>query len=281
MSKIIVTPKNEKHLNKLLDDKIDAVLLSIENLSVNSEYYISLNKLREILPKIKEKNKEVFISVNKIMHNYDIEELKICMQTLKELNVDKILFYDLSILSIADKLNITNKLVIYNEHSNASINSHKFYQSYGVDESLITSDITLEEINEIKKQTGIKLIVPVYGHIPIMYSRRYLLTNYFNHIKKQKTSPYYYFKQNEDKYIIKEEAYGTAIYSGKIINLDEEYKKYQNTFDYIILYSNFIDASIYDNTIKHYLNINELDKFNNSYKGFAYTKTTYKVKKDE
>ena len=281
MSKIIVTPKNEKHLNKLLDDKIDAVLLSIENLSVNSEYYISLNKLREILPKIKEKNKEVFISVNKIMHNYDIEELKICMQTLKELNVDKILFYDLSILSIADKLNITNKLVIYNEHSNASINSHKFYQSYGVDESLITSDITLEEINEIKKQTGIKLIVPVYGHIPIMYSRRYLLTNYFNHIKKQKTSPYYYFKQNEDKYIIKEEAYGTAIYSGKIINLDEEYKKYQNTFDYIILYSNFIDASIYDNTIKHYLNINDLDKFDNSYKGFAYTKTTYKVKKDE
>lgn len=281
MSKIIVTPKNEKHLNKLLDDKIDAVLLSIENLSVNSEYYISLNKLREILPKIKEKNKEVFISVNKIMHNYDLEKLKICMQTLKELNVDKILFYDLSILSIADKLNITNKLVIYNEHSNASINSHKFYQSYGVDESLITSDITLEEINEIKKQTGIKLIVPVYGHIPIMYSRRYLLTNYFNHIKKQKTSPYYYFKQNEDKYIIKEEPYGTAIYSGKIINLDEEYQKYQNTFDYIILYSNFIDASIYDNTIKHYLNINELDKFNNSYKGFAYTKTTYKVKKDE
>lgn len=281
MSKIIVTPKNEKHLNKLLDDKIDAVLLSIENLSINSEYYISLNKLREILPKIKEKNKEVFISVNKIMHNYDLEKLKICMQTLKELNVDKILFYDLSILSIADKLNITNKLVIYNEHSNASINSHKFYQSYGVDESLITSDITLEEINEIKKQTGIKLIVPVYGHIPIMYSRRYLLTNYFNHIKKQKTSPYYYFKQNEDKYIIKEEAYGTAIYSGKIINLDEEYKKYQNTFDYIILYSNFIDASIYDNTIKHYLNINDLDKFDNSYKGFAYTKTTYKVKKDE
>lgn len=281
MSKIIVTPKNEKHLNKLLDDKIDAVLLSIENLSINSEYYISLNKLREILPKIKEKNKEVFISVNKIMHNYDIEELKICMQTLKELNVDKILFYDLSILSIADKLNITNKLVIYNEHSNASISSHKFYQSYGVDESLITSDITLEEINEIKKQTGIKLIVPVYGHIPIMYSRRYLLTNYFNHIKKQMTSPYYYFKQNEDKYIIKEETYGTAIYSGKIINLDEEYQKYQNTFDYIILYSNFIDASIYDNTIKHYLNINELDKFNNSYKGFAYTKTTYKVKKDE
>ena len=281
MSKIIVTPKNEKHLNKLLDDKIDAVLLSIENLSINSEYYISLNKLREILPKIKEKNKEVFISVNKIMHNYDLEKLKICMQTLKELNVDKILFYDLSILSIADKLNITNKLVIYNEHSNASINSHKFYQSYGVDESLITSDITLEEINEIKKQTGIKLIVPVYGHIPIMYSRRYLLTNYFNHIKKQKTSPYYYFKQNEDKYIIKEEPYGTGIYSGKIINLDEEYQKYQNTFDYIILYSNFIDASIYDNTIKHYLNINELDKFNNSYKGFAYTKTTYKVKKDE
>ncbi len=95
------------------------------------------------------------------------------------------------------------------------------------------------------------------------------------------TSPYYYFKQNEDKYIIKEEPYGTGIYSGKIINLDEEYKKYQNTFDYIILYSNFIDASIYDNTIKHYLNINDLDKFDNSYKGFAYTKTTYKVKKDE
>ena len=51
MSKIIVTPKNEKHLNKLLDDKIDAVLLSIENLSINSEYYISLNKNNYVFQK--------------------------------------------------------------------------------------------------------------------------------------------------------------------------------------------------------------------------------------
>lgn len=281
MSKIIAMPKNKKHLETLLNLNINAILLSLENLAVNMSYPISLDRLKRLVPQIKKKNKQVFISLNKIMHNHDIEMLTQTLKVLKELNVDKIIFYDLSLIPLAEKLNITDKLVIAQEHSNASIESHNFYNSYGINTSLITSDITIEEVKEIKKQTKMELIIPVYGHIPIMYSRRYLITNYLNHIHKKKESDYYYFKQNEDTYIIQEEPYGTAIYNGKILNLDKEYQENQSFFDYVILYSNFIDETTYNKTIKNYLNIDSINNFEKTYKGFAYTKTIYKVKKDE
>ena len=82
MSKIIACPNSKEELNKIVSIDIDAILLSIENLSVNSHYYIDINTLQDVLPKLN--NKEVFVSLNKLMKNKDINYLK----EMEEMNLD-------------------------------------------------------------------------------------------------------------------------------------------------------------------------------------------------
>lgn len=282
MSKIIAVPSNSNQLEKLLDLDIDAILFSIKDLSVNSNYFIDIEYLTRIIPKIKTKNIKILVSLNKIMHNYDIPILTNTLLKLNDLDIDKILFYDLSIIELKEKLNIKKELVISNEHSNASIYSNQFYLDYNINTCLITSDITLEEVKEIKSNTKMQIILPVYGHVPIMYSRRYLLTNYFEYIKQEKKNPYYYIKDKDTTVIVKEEPFGTSIYNNEVLNLDKEFFENKELLDYIILYSEFIDDDEYISTIKYYIDI-EADKvktFESNYKGFSYDKTIYKVKDD-
>ena len=95
MSKLIVSANSKKHLMELLKKDIDGVILSITNLSVNDSYYVDV----DFLDTVNFGNKEVFVSLNKLMHNDDLEQLRIVMNKLKSKNV-KILFYDMAVYNI-------------------------------------------------------------------------------------------------------------------------------------------------------------------------------------
>lgn len=282
MSKVVVVPKNRDNLDVLLNMDVDVVLLSISKLSVNSEYYISIYELEELLPIIRNKGKKVFISLNKIMHNSDLNMLQDVLISLDKLGVDGVVFYDYSVISIKERLNLDIKLIISREHSNASIYSNLFYKDCGIDTSLITCDITLDEVIDIKDHASINIIVPVYGCIPVMYSRRYLLSNYFSYINKDNTCDYYYIKDTSGSYIIKEEEFGTCIYNKSVLDLDYEVSIYKDKFDYILMYSEFIEEDEYIKSVNHYIDIinNKDVSFNDGYKGFSYIKTVFKVKSD-
>ena len=81
--KIIVSANSLKHLNTLLKKDIDGVVLSIDKLSVNDSFYIDVDMLDEI----DFNKKEVFVSLNKLMHNNDLEYLKIIMNKLSDMNL--------------------------------------------------------------------------------------------------------------------------------------------------------------------------------------------------
>lgn len=284
MTKIIGIPNSKKHLLELLDKNIDCILLSITDLSVNSNYYITINELKKLVNIIKSKNKEIFVSLNKLMHNYDIKKLKYTLTKLNDINIDCVLFYDLSIIDLSKEINFNKNLGIFQNHLNNSIYSNTFYYNHGISSSVLSKEITLEEVFEIKNNTNMKLIIPVYGYIPMFYSNRYLLTSYFELLKRNKLDNYYYIKDNDNYHIVKEEKYGTTIYNANIIDLDYEYSlMIKNNIDYVLLYSEFIDEKEYLNIIDKYISIKNGKKINknNLNKSFTYTKTIYKVGSNE
>ena len=77
--KLIVSVNSLEHLNTLIKKNIDGVILSIDKLSVNDSFYIDV----DTLDKIDFKDKQVFISLNKLMHNSDLDYLRIVMTKLK------------------------------------------------------------------------------------------------------------------------------------------------------------------------------------------------------
>lgn len=264
MSKIVVKPNKLQDISMLLNQNIDGIIFPIENLSVESSFFIDIDEVINL-----KTSKEKIVLINKIMHNNDLEELSIVLNKVKTSDISKIMFYDLSVYTLCKKLNIDKELVIYQEHLNRSINSNNFYNSLGINYSYISSDITYEEIKQIKGKTNMKLFYLVYGRIPLFCSRRYLLSNYFKYINNNYNKGNYYIKNKDNKLYISEEDNATIIYSD-IVNLINEDT---SLIDYKVLDFNNID------------NYNILDDFINNrkyreglYLGFYNTKTTFKVK---
>lgn len=267
--KLIVSANSIQHLNQLLNKNINGVILSIDKLAVNDSFYISVDDL----DKIDFKDKEVFVSLNKLMHNSDLELLKEVMHKLKDKNV-RILFYDMAVYQIAKEYDMISKLVICQDHLNASVLSNKFYLDKGIKASYITSDITKDELLEIKEKSGMEIFFLGYGYAPIFYSRRYLISNYLKYIGEKKGKDYKIVSDTDKVYPINEEEFGTTIYTSKPINLINYLDELQK-IDYLVLKSNQIDNDEFDKMVLKFINHEHVE---DDYIGFFNTKTIYRVK---
>ena len=277
MSKILVIPDNMEDIDKYNDKDIKGLIFGFKDLSVNNNLYLDIDSLKDIIKDINSKF-EIWISLNKIMHNKDLELLENTLIELDKLKITGILFYDLGVLNICKRLNLNIKLSIYQDHLNASINSNNFYYNKGVEYSLVTNDITIDEVLDINNKSNIKMMVNVYGYLPIFYSRRYLVSNYMEYINKDKLDYIYYLKDKDDYYPIVEEDYGTTVYTKYPINLIKYIDKL-NSIEYIILNSNYIDKNEFMSVLDKYIN-KDIDD-NDNYEGFSNTKTIYTVKNYE
>ena len=267
--KLIVSANSLEHLNTLIRKNIDGVILSIDKLAVNDSFYIDVRKLDEI----DFKDKEVFLSINKLMHNSDLVYLRKVMHELKDRDV-RIMFYDMAVYMIAREYDMVDKLVIMQDHLNASILSNKFYLNKGIRGSYITSDITKDELLEINMNSGMEIFFLGYGYAPIFYSRRYLISNYLKYIDENKGKEYKIVSDDERIYPIEEETYGTTIYTERPINLLNHLAELKD-IAYLVLKSNMIDDDEFNLMVDKFINSEKID---GEYIGFFNTKTIYKIK---
>ena len=268
MKKILVIPNSYDNLGEILKSNVDGIILPIKDLAVNYSQYFSIEDIKNI---INLTSKMVCVSINKIMHNEDLQYLENVLIALNKLNVRKILFYDLSVISICKRLSIRKDLVVFQEHLNASLYSNNFYTKRGIKNIVITNDITIDEINYIAKYNSLMLVC--YGYLPIFYSRRYLISSYLDYIKHDKSNDNYYIKNGEDKYPIMEEKEGTTIYSKHPVNLINEIDNLN--IDYIILNATLIENEKFLNVMNDYLKNKPSEE--KHYEGFINRKTVYKV----
>lgn len=270
MSKLLVTVNSLEHMDELLGKDIYGFILYIDKLSVNSSFYINVDDIN----KINVGGKKIFLCMNKIMHNSDLDFVRENLSKLKDLDV-KIFFYDMSIYNIAKELGMLDKLVIYQDHLNASILSNNFYYKLGITGSYVTSDITGDELLDIKKNSNMDIYFMGFGYAPIFYSRRYLVKNYLKFINRDKCDDRYTIVSDTgSEYLINEEEFGTTIYSDRVINLINYLDKIDN-IDYVVMNSNCIDSHEFNLMVDKFIN---RDKMDDCYLGFFNTKTIFKVK---
>ena len=180
MSKLMVIPNKKEDINIILNKDIEGIILGVKDLSIY-ELSLDINSIIEIASTT---DKKICIAINKMIHNSDLELVKEVLSKIKNSKVSGILFYDLGVFNLIKKLDIDKELILSQEHLNASTKSNLFYYNKGIKSSYITSDITFDEIRKIKENTKMNIYYTVYGYLPIFYSRRLLLTNYFKYIDK-------------------------------------------------------------------------------------------------
>ena len=275
--KTLVIPSSLEIINKL---NCDGVILGIKDLSVNMPFYIDIDDIQNI------ENKEIFIALNKNMHNCDLKLLKETLIKLNDYNIKGVIYYDISIVNYYQELDLNYDLVWNQEHMTNNYYTTNFWYENGVKYTWVSNDITLREMHEIRENTKAKLMVTLFGYLPIFDSRRHLVKNYLKTFSISSDNELNYMSKEGKTYPLVDDKQGTTCYSDFILNGLSE--KLLLNYDYIVLNSFLIDDEKFisvldifntvnkDNVKEKEEEINEM--FSNTKKGFFYEETVYKVK---
>ena len=252
-------------------------------MSVNENMYI------EDLSILKKIDKDIFICLNKNMHNGDLDKLKEILIELNKYNIKGVLYYDVAVLSIYKSLDLNYDLVWAQEHLTTNSTTINYWNGFGVDYTYLSSDITEEEIIEISKNTNSKLIVNLFGYLPMFVSKRHIVKNYLEYFKLDDNSSVNYMTKESKTYPIMDNNIGTSVYSANILNGIRTMLNID--VDYIVLNSFDIELDKFISVIEMFKSVNKdnvleyEDRINNMFanvdNGFLNTKTIYRVKKDE
>ena len=288
MMKLLVSLKKEKILDYL--EFTNSFIIGLKDFSINYQEY-SLDEISDLRKEYR--NMEIFVSINKNIFNDDLQELESNLIELDKINVKGIFFYDLSILSLHKKNNLKVDLVWSAEHMTTNYNTCNYYYDKGCQYTYLSSEITLDEIKEIKEKSKMKLISFVFGYPDVSFSKRKLLTNYFLHNHEEKKNDWYTISSDENKYFIKENKLGTRILYGKIMNGIKPFDELLNTLDYALLSEDLMEHEIFMKGLMVYKDlldqkIDVKEAFNKIYEltnsddtVFYYKKTIYKVKDEK
>ena len=280
MSKILTIPSNIEEITKT-KPLVDGFIIGIKDMCVNMNYCIEdLSILSSLC------DKEIFIALNKNLHNNDLECVKELLLELNNYNIKGVLYADVGLLNIARSLNLNYDLVWSKEHASTNVNTINYWNKEGAKYAYVSSDITEEEIINISKNSKSKLLVNMFGYLPMFVSKRHIVKNYLEYFNLSDNSNINYIEKENKIYPIIDNNIGTVCYSNNILNGINSYLNIN--VEYIVLNSLLIDLDSFIIVINCFKNVNtdnigEMNKkieslFSNIDTAFLNRKTIYKVK---
>lgn len=181
------------------------------------------------LSEIKE---DAYIFLNRILDNCDIDNLRDILSNLSD-NIKGIVFDDIGVLNILLELKLPLKKILFQNHVSCNYMGINAFLEY-VDSVLVSPDITILEIEEILKMARKPLVLYTFGFVPIMYSRRNLITNYNLEFKKNVANTALLEEPiTKNKLKIIENAKGSVIYPDRVFNA-LELKRQKNVLFFLV-----------------------------------------------
>lgn len=285
--KLLVMPSSIKQI-KDLNDSIDGVIVGLNKLCINMPVNYTKEEIFEIIDICIDNKKEIFISLNKNMFNSDLDYLKEILIELDKKEITGIMYYDIAIVNIKDELKLKTSLVWNQEHLTTNYLTSNYWYDFGAKYTYLSSEITIDEINEIKGKVTSKIMINLFGYLPMFVSRRHLVKNYLETFNLTDSSKVNYIEKEGNKYQIMDTNDGTVAYSAHVLNGITEVLNAKA--DYMVLNS----FSIYDDKFKEVVNMfktvnkdnqddykEKIDSMFKTNLGFLYKETIYKVKKND
>lgn len=173
---ILVTPSLLEDFEKYEDATI--YLVGHKDFCEGYHNSFSNEEIQEAVNITKKLNKKIYINVNKIFQEFEINKLKSYLEYIITLDIDGIVYTDMAVYQIAKELDKINLLVYASQTQIVNKHDAKFYLDLGIKEVLISKECNLDMIKKIVEYLPNQTIFFAHGYMQIFYSRRKLLENY-------------------------------------------------------------------------------------------------------
>ena len=123
------------------------------------------------------RGKRVHVTVNIVLHNAEIEQVKDYLIKLQACKVDAIIVSDPAIIEIAKQY--TNlEIHLSTQQSTLNISACKFWQEQGIKRIVLARETKKEEIQEIISATNLEIECFIHGAMCASMSGRCVLSNF-------------------------------------------------------------------------------------------------------
>lgn len=163
-----------------IDYGADAVYLGGVNYSLRANAKnFTLKEIEEGVKYAHEKNAKVYVTVNIVFHNEDVNGLESYLKKLALIGVDAIIFSDPLVIDIVKNNNLNLELHLSTQASILNKDAAKYYINQGVSRIVLARECSKEDIKNIIDETGTEIECFVHGAMCTNISGRCVLSNYF------------------------------------------------------------------------------------------------------
>ncbi len=133
--KILVEPLSLEHLYSLDKKDIGGFIVGINKYSIFQSLKLDVDDIKNI-----KTNKELYVFINKPIHNNELDEIKNILISLSKMNITGVLFEDISIFKINSDLNLGLNLIWASNHLPTNSYSCNYWNKKGCAGALLSTE---------------------------------------------------------------------------------------------------------------------------------------------
>lgn len=221
----------------------NAVYAGIPDVSMRARINAFTEKnLQEATEYVHSRGKKIFVTLNIYAHNYHLPTVEKHLKFLKKIGIDAVIVADPGIISLAKKIIPEVEIHLSTQANVTNWQAAKFWYDLGVKRIVLAREVTLEDIQAIKKHVPkLELEYFVHGAMCMSYSGRCILSKWmsgksanlgdctqpcrWNYKAKSEVSHYKTLEVQESQslrpVILEEDSHGTYFFNSKDLNLLE------------------------------------------------------------
>jgi len=157
----------------------DAVYVGGQNYSLRANALnFSLDDLKEGTEFAHKLNKKIYVTVNIVFHEENLDGIKNYLLELDKIGIDAIIVSDIVVMNLYNEIKPKYELHVSTQSSVLNHEAVKFYQSLGAKRIVLAREASKEDIKTIKDITHADLECFVHGAMCTSVSGRCVMSNY-------------------------------------------------------------------------------------------------------
>ena len=138
----------------------------------------SLEDIKEAVDFAHNLGKKVYVTVNIIFHNEDLDGLIRYLKELSKIKVDAVIVSDIAVVNIINENNIDLEVHLSTQASTLNSYAASFWKKLNIKRIVLAREASKEDIKAIKEKTNLDLEVFIHGAMCTSFSGRCVLSNY-------------------------------------------------------------------------------------------------------
>ncbi len=162
---------NYEMLRAAISGGADAIYFGVKGLNMRAfSKNFTEDDIKDVVKECHDNDMKTYLAMNTIIYEDELEKVRSSLKKAKEAEIDAIICWDHSVMSIAKELGL--EIHISTQASISNSMSAKFYKDLGATRCVLAREVTLEDLKKIKENTDIELEIFIHGAMCVSVSGR-------------------------------------------------------------------------------------------------------------